>query len=42
MESRGKGGTCDTCTEEVDESTLSEGGTTVGLAVAHTIELVEL
>lgn len=31
-----------TCMEEVLESRESEGGTTVGRAVAHTIELVEL
>ena len=31
-----------TCIEEVLESRESEGGTTVGRAVAHTIELVEL
>ena len=37
------GGTCEvTCIEEVLESRESEGGNTVGLAVAHTIELVEL
>ena len=36
-------GTCGaTCMEEVLESRESEGGNTVGRAVAHTIELVEL